>query len=141
MLEQKCATSSKTAHDTLIANHRDRRPLLGVNIIGQLEREYSGKPEDLKKFIHDLVGHAGNYLEFDLQAAVVGFAKSKVSQAVVILPKAEDLGAFSEELKTLFREQFRGDIPVEIIESETKPNEITILGLTNLFPGAIRQSR
>ena len=134
VLEQECATSSLAAHDNWVATHRDRRPLLGVNIIGQLEREYSGKSEDLKKFIHDLVAQAGNFLEFDPQAIALGAAKSKVSQFLVILPKAPELGSFSQQLKTLFKENLRGGIPVEIIESDSKPNEITLLGLTNLFP-------
>ena len=134
VLEQKCALSSTTAHNTLVASNRDRRPLLGVNIIGQLEREYSGKPDELRKFIHDLVEHAGNYLEFDPQAIILGEGKAKVSQFLVILPKAADNPGFSEDLKKLFREQLRGGVPVEIIESDTKPNEITLLGITNLFP-------
>lgn len=134
VLEQKCAVSSQTAHDALVSSNRDRRPLLGVNIVGQLERDFSGRTDELKKFIHDLVNQAGNFLEFDPQAIVQGAAKTKVSQFLVILPKAGDLADFSENLKALFRENFRGGIPVEIIESETKPNEITLLGLTNLFP-------
>ena len=134
VLEQKCTLSSATAHDALVTNNRDRRPLLGVNIIGQLEREYSGKPDELRKFIHDLVEHAGNYLEFDSQAIILGVGKAKVSQFLVILPKAADNPGFCEELKTLFREHLRGGVPVEIIESDTKPNEITLLGITNLFP-------
>jgi len=134
VLEQKCSTSSQAAHDGLIASHRDRRPLFGVNIIGQLEREFSGRGDDLRKFIHDLVNQAGNFLEFDPQAIVLGAAKSRVTQFLVILPKATELATFGEDLKALFRDNFRGDIPVEIIESETKPNEITLLGLTNLFP-------
>ncbi len=134
VLEQKCALSSATAHDALVAANRNRQPLFGVNIIGQLEREYSGKPDDLRKFIHDLVEHAGNYLEFDPQAIVVGVGKTKVSQFLVILPKAGEHAEFSENLKTLFREHLRGGVPAEIIESETKANEITLLGITNLFP-------
>ena len=54
-----------------------------MNIIGQLEREYSGKPDELRKFIHDLVEHAGNYLEFDPQAVILGVGKAKVSQFLV----------------------------------------------------------
>jgi hypothetical protein len=134
VLEQKCALSSTTAHDTLVASNRERRPLFGVNIIDQLEREYSGKPDDLRKFIHDLVEHAGNYLEFDPQAILLGVGKVKVSQFLVILPGTGAHAGFSEALKTLFREQLRGGVPVEIIESDTKPNEITLLGITNLFP-------
>lgn len=134
VLEQKCAASSQAAHDARVSANRDRRPLLGVNIIGQLEREFSGRTDELKKFIHDLVREAGNFLEFDPQAVQLGAAKARVSQFLVILPKAGDMAGFSDDLKTLFRDNFRGDVPVEIIESETKPNEITLLGLTNLFP-------
>ena len=118
----------------MVSTHKDRRPLLGINIIGQLEREYSGKSEDLKKFIHDLVNQADNFLEFDSQAISLRSAKTKVSQFLVTIPKAGDLTAFSQTLKALFRENLRGGIPVEIIESDTKPNKITLLGLTNLFP-------
>lgn len=134
VLEQKCTISSQTAHDALVSSHRDRRPLLGVNIIAQLERQYSGRTDDLKKFIHNLVNQAGNFLECDPQAIVLGAAKVKVSQFLVILPVPGELTSFTDTLKSLFRDNFRGDIPVEIIESGTKPNEITLLGLTNLFP-------
>jgi hypothetical protein len=134
VIEQKCALTSMAAHDALVAANHDYQPLLGINIIGQLEREYSGKPDELRKFIHDLVAYAGNYLEFDLQAIVLGVSKTKVSQFIIILPKSGEHSEFSENLKTLFREHLRGGIPVEIIESETKPNEIILLGITNLFP-------
>ena len=134
VLEQQCAASSQAAHDALVSSNRDRRPLLGVNIVGQLEREYSGRTDELKKFIHDLVNQAGSFLEFDPQAIVLGAAQTKVSQFLVILPKAPDLAQFNEALEALFRDNFRGDVPVDIIRSDTKPNEITLLGLTNLFP-------
>ena len=140
VLEQKCSISSKLAHDGLVNANRDRQPLLGVNIIDQLWREYSGKPDDLKKFINALVSSAGNFLEFDPQAQASGDNPSnntKVSQFLVILPKSgEDLN-YSETLKILFREQVSGGVPVEIIESvesKTRHNEIILLRVTNLFP-------
>ncbi len=135
VLEQKCTLSSQIAHDALVATDRNRQPLLGVNIIGQLDREYSGKPDELRKFINDLVMSAGNYLEFDQQAIIIGAGNvTKVSQFIVIMPKAGEHAEFADTLKNLFREHLRGGIPVEIIESDTKPNEITLLGITNLFP-------
>jgi len=135
VLEQKCTLSSQMAHDALVASDRNRQPLLGVNIIGQLEREYSGKPDELRKFINDLVMSAGNYLEFDQQAIIIGAGNvTKVSQFIVIMPKAGEHTGFADTLKNLFREHLRGGIPVEIIESDTKPNEITLLAITNLFP-------
>lgn len=135
VLEQKSTISSQIAHDNLVASDHHRQSLLGVNIVGQLEREYSGKPEELRKFVNDLVRSAGNYLEFDPQAVVIGNDNVvKVSQFIVIMPNPGEHSEFAQTLKTMFREHLRGGIPVEIIESDTKPNEITLLGVTNLFP-------
>src|SRR5207253_789563 len=49
VFEETCEVSAKTAHDNLVAVNKDRRPLFGVNIIGALEREYSGNEEGLRK--------------------------------------------------------------------------------------------
>lgn len=135
VLEQKSTISSQIAHDNLVASDHNRQTLLGVNIIGQLEREYSGKTEELKKFVNDLVRSAGNYLEFDPQAVIIGNDNVvKVSQFIVIMPNAGEHIEFAETLKTMFRDHLKGGIPLEIIQSDTKPNEITLIGLTNLFP-------
>ena len=140
VLEQKCEASSQAAHNNLIATNRDRIPLFGVNIVGALEREYSGKDDDLKTFIHNLVQAAGSYLDFDPQEVnrsapgVPSGTPTKISQFMVILPKAQEYAKFADNLKGIFRQQLRGDIPAEIIESDSKPHEITLVTLTNLFP-------
>ncbi len=140
VLEEQCEASAKAAHDNLIATNRDRSPLFGVNIVGTLDREFSGNPEGLRTFIHDLVSMAGNYLDFDpaevsrVAPGIPAGIPTRVSQFMVIVPKAQEHGAFAETLKTLLRQQLRGDVPTEIIESEERPNEITLVGVTNLFP-------
>jgi len=135
VLEQKSTLSSQIAHDNMIASDHNRQSLLGVNVIGQLEREYSGKTEELRKFVNDLVQSAGNYLEFDPQAVIIGNDNVvKVSQFIVIMPNAGEHIEFAETLKTMFRDHLKGGIPVEIVQSDTKPNEITLLSITNLFP-------
>ena len=135
VLEQKCTLSSQIAHDNLVASDHNRQSLLGVNIIGQLEREYSGKPEELRKFVNDLVRSAGNYIEFDPQAVIIGNDNVvKVSQFIVIMPNAGEHMEFAETLKVMFRDHLKGGIPVEIVQGDTKPNEITLIGITNLFP-------
>ena len=53
---------------------------------------------------------------------------------MVIIPKAQEHSTFAENLKHLFQQQLQGDIPAEIIESEVRPHEITLVGITNLFP-------
>ena len=140
ILEEQCEASAEAAHDNLIAVNRERSPLFGVNIVGALEREFSGNNEGLRSFIHDLVSMAGNYLDFDrgevnrVAPGIPSGVPTRVSQFTVIIPKALEHGAFVEQLKQLFRQQLQGGIPVEIIESDTKLHEITLVGVTNLFP-------
>jgi hypothetical protein len=140
VLEQQCEASAKAAHDNLVTVNKDHSPLFGVNIIGVLEREFSGNEERLKTFVHGLVSRAGNYLDFDpaevnrVAPGIPPGVPTKVSQFTVIVPKAQEHGTFSETLKTLFCQQLPGNIPVEIIENDSKPNEITLVGVTNLFP-------
>jgi hypothetical protein len=140
VMEQKCEASSKAAHDRLVSTSRDLSPLFGVNIIGKLEREFSGRDEDLKSFIHDLVSRAGNFLEFDNQEVnragpgIPAGVPTKVTQFMTIIPKSPENAAFATKLKEVIKSQFRGGIPVEVIESDGKLNEILLIGLTNLFP-------
>jgi hypothetical protein len=135
VLEEKSTISSQIAHDNIVASDRNRQSLLGVNIIGQLEREYSGKTEELKKFVNDLVRSAGNYLEFDSQAVIIGNDNDvKFSQFIVIMPNAGEHSDFAQKLTRMFKDNQRGGIPVEIVQSDTKPNEITLLNITYLFP-------
>jgi hypothetical protein len=123
-----------------VATSRNLSPLFGVNIIGKLERDFSGRDEDLKTFVHDLVNRAGNYLEFDNQEVnragpgIPAGGPTKVTQFMIIIPKAPENAAFATKLKEVIKNQFRGGIPLEVIESDGKPNEITFIGLTNLFP-------
>jgi len=140
VLEQKCEASAVAAHDNLIAVNKERSPLFGVNIVGTLRREYSGDEEGLRTFIHDLVSRAGNYLDFDLgevnrvAPGIPTGVPTKLSEFMVIIPRAQEYAGFAEKLRGLFRQQVAGDIPVHAIESDTKPNEITLISVTNLFP-------
>jgi hypothetical protein len=55
-----------------------------------------------------------------------------VSKFTVILPKAPEQADFSKGLKEALREAKTGD--VEIIESDGRLNEITLVSITNLLP-------
>lgn len=140
VLEQQCEESAEAAHNNLITINRSRSPLFGVNIVGALEREFSGNAEGLRTFIHDLVSMAGTYLDFDasevnrIAPGIPSGVPTKVSQFIAIIPRAQEHSAFAEHLKHLFSQQLRGDIPTEIIESDSRPHEITLVGITNLFP-------
>lgn len=140
VMERNCAETSRIAHDSLVSVTRDLSPLFGGNIVGRLEKEFSGRAEDLKKFLYDLVARAGYFLEFDNQEVtrsspgIETGAFTKVQQFMVIVPKAKEHAEFSATLQKLLKEQFQGGVAVEFIESDEKPNEITIIGIANLFP-------
>ena len=50
----------------------------------------------------------------------------------VIVPRAPEQAEFTTKLKQAFQGARGGD--VEIVDSDAKPNEITLISLTNLFP-------
>jgi hypothetical protein len=139
LMERQSEASARKAHDAAVTLNRDLNPLFGMNIVGRLEQEFSGKNEELKQFIHDLVGRAGYFLEFDNQqvigaaAGTAGGAPTRVQQCMVIIPKAQEHASFGQSLRDVIKQQFPGGVPVEFIEGN-KPNEITFIGLTNLFP-------
>jgi len=137
VLESRCEQGAVNAHNNLIASDKDRARQLGVSIIEKLYKEYGGNEEGLKKYIHDLVSRAGNYLIFDpLEANKVGpgipSSPSKISQFTVIMPKAPEWATFMTTLKEIFRGSLTTHM--EIIESDAKPNEIALISITNLFP-------
>jgi hypothetical protein len=53
---------------------------------------------------------------------------------MIIIPAAQEYGRFAEELKQLFLQQLAGTIPAQILESDAKPHEITLISVVNLFP-------
>ena len=140
VMEKNCTESARVAHNSLVSDNHDYSPLFGVNVVSRLEQEYSGRTEDLRKFLHDFVSHAGYFLAFDSQemtrsgAGIATGTPTKMQQFMVIVPRANENSEFAAELQRIIREQFPGDVPVKIIESDDKPNEITIVGLANLFP-------
>jgi hypothetical protein len=137
ILEVRCEQGAVNAHNNLIASNKAMARQLGVSIIEKLYKEYGGNEEGLKKYIHDLVSRAGNYLIFDpLEANKVGpgipSSPSKISQFTVIMPKAPEWATFMTTLKEIFRGSLTTHM--EIIESDAKPNEIAFISITNLFP-------
>jgi hypothetical protein len=137
ILESRCEEGAVNAHNNLIATDKDKARQLGVSIIEKLYKEYGGNVEGLRKYINELVRHAGDYLIFDsIETNKVGPgippSPSKVSQFTVILPKAPEWAAFMTTLKDILRGSLTTHM--EIIESDAKPNEIAFVSITNLFP-------
>ena len=136
-LERECERAAIDAHNNLLASNRDRPRLLGVNIIDQLAREYSGRNEQLKKFISDLVKAAGNYVTFEpteISKTARGVPRSptRLHSFTIILPKSADNAEFREALIEAFRGASESN--VDVVSNDLNRNEITLVSITNLFP-------
>jgi hypothetical protein len=136
LLDEQSAQNARMAHNNLIRNPKDK--LLGRNIVDQLCERYGANEQELRTFLTDLMNASGAYLRFNQreisQAASGGTtgAQPPASAVTVIIPRAPVHGEFANQLKAIFRAARTP--PVEIFESDLKPNEIVILNLTNLFP-------
>ena len=136
VLETVCEDNVRIAHQNLVQNPKDR--LLGVSIIAKLRDRYGTDKQELKSYVSELVNRAGNFVTFEpleVHRSAPGIpvgVPTAVNKFTVILPKAPENADFSKLLKDALREARTGD--VEIIESDGRPNEITLVSITNLFP-------
>ena len=136
VLETVCEDNVRIAHQNLIQNPKER--LLGVSIIDKLQDRYGANPQELKSYVSELVTRAGNFVALEpleIHRAAPGIplgVPTAVSKFTVILPRAPEQAEFSKTLKEALRGAKTGD--VEIIESDVRPNEITLVSITNLFP-------
>ena len=137
VLEVTCERNAVEAHNNAVAANVDRARILQVSIVERLYKEYSGNAEALRSYIMSVVSRARNYLCFN-EAEVkrqgpgtfqgAGF----FSYLAIILPEAPELGEFRERLRQEFRNATAG--AKDEVNSRQKPNEITLVSLTNLFP-------
>jgi hypothetical protein len=136
VLETVCEDNARIAHQNLVQNRKDR--LLGVSIIEKLQNRYGADPQELKSYAAQLVSRAGNFVALEpleIHRSAPGIpvgVPTAISKFTVILPKAPEQADFTRLLKEALREARTGD--VEIIESDNRPNEITLVSITNLLP-------
>ena len=146
MLKQKlldiittcCETEATNAHNNLISSDKESDSQFGISIIEKLAKEYSGNDEGLKQYIHQLSGHAGNYLDFNeleinRKGPGITDAPTKVGAFTVILPKAPEWADFMTNLRQTLKGSRRTGT-VELLECESNPREISFVSITNLFP-------
>jgi len=134
-LENECEQSVKRAHELIISNSQEK--LLGVSIIERLKNTYGANHQELRTFISDLVKFAGNYVSFsNMEKGKSGQgipgSPNCITEFTAILPKASQHADFMETLKQTLK-QSRSD-RVNLIETESRANEITLISISNLFP-------
>ena len=136
VLETVCEDSVRIAHQNLLQNPKEH--LLGVSLVEKLRDRYGSDAHALKTYVGELVSRAGNFVALEaleIHRAAPGIPVGKptaVSKFTVILPKAPEHAEFVNTLKTAFRETKAGD--VEVIETDGRPHEITLVSITNLLP-------
>jgi hypothetical protein len=136
VLDEECTHNVRVAHNNLVQNPKEK--LLGVSIIQRLKERYGGGSQELRSYVTELVGRAGNYISFEqselhkVSPGIPVGAQTAVSMMSVIMPKATDEPEFVSTLKQVFQGSRSGE--VEIIDSDVRPNEIVLVSLTNLFP-------
>jgi hypothetical protein len=136
ILDKESATNAQIAHANLVLNTKQK--VLGVSIVERLKERYGGSQQELRSYLTELVSRAGNYLSFDqaevhkLGPGIPSGVQTGVSKMSIIMPKAPEQGDFVRKLKEVFQGARGGD--VEVIDSDSRPNEITLVSLTNLFP-------
>ena len=136
VFETECEESVRIAHTNLVQNQKER--VLGVSIIDKLRERYGSDTQALRSFVTDLVAQAGNFIAFEplevnkVAPGIPAGVPTAVSRFTVIMPKSQDQPDFVKALCDAFKGSRSGD--VEIIESDVKPNEITLISITNLFP-------
>jgi hypothetical protein len=136
VLELTCERMAIEAHNNHVAGNPDRSRILGVSVIERLQKEYGGNPDSLRGYLIGVVSRAKNFLCFN-EAEVKrqgpgvtggGF----VSYLSVILPEAKELAEFRAKLQDEIVNATPG--AKEVVPSTDRPNTITMIALTNLFP-------
>lgn len=144
MLEAKCEENAVEAHQLLVSSSRDRQRLLGDSIVERLYQQFGGDIEQVQRYIRELVAMAGNYIAFKSEEVgktgegIPAGVPTRITNFTIIRPVSQSRPEFSDALDRAFRSSSTVPnmefIPSKDIPSEVKPNEITLISVTNLFP-------
>ena len=132
ILDAESASSARIAHNTAITDSKQR--LLGVSIIERLKERYAANLPELKSYLSDLVAKAGNFVSLDraeIDKERTG-AQTAVRQTTVVLPKSTQQADFTATIRSILTGA--SATPVDFVESDSEPNQIVLVNLTNLFP-------
>ncbi len=104
----------------------------------RVRERYGSDAQELRTYVTELVASSGKYLTLDpsevskIGPGIPPGVQTAVSRLSVIIPKAPEQAEFTSRLKTALQGARDGE--VEMVDSDTNPNEITLIALTNLFP-------
>ncbi|WP_213959440.1 tubulin-like doman-containing protein [Variovorax sp. dw_954] len=135
-LAQQAAEITDAAHTELAQNS----PVMHVNIVERLSRQYAANSQALSSFVADLYREAGNMVPFnkaEVERRVPGneAASAGLQQAIcVMLPECEQQREFRQNLSDLFgRQKDAGTSDAAVVEG-TLTNEVVVIKVSSLMP-------
>lgn len=128
VLEEVSRHNSEVAH-TNRAGEQGR--LIGVNIVAKMAEQFSDDKR-LQQYVLDLVRSAQTFMKYD--ANEFGGGRGAEAVMAVLLPQCADKAEFRKQLADLFvRSQGDGVMP-QVIDTQTRSNEITLIAFKYAFP-------
>ena len=135
-LSQQAAEITDAAHTELAQNS----PVMHVNIVERLSRQYAANSQALSGFVADLYREAGNMVPFnkaEVERRVPGneAASAGLQQAIcVMLPECEEQREFRQHLVDLFGRQKDAGISAPAVVEGTLTNEVVVIKVSSLMP-------
>lgn len=134
-LSQQAAEITDAVHTELA----QASPVMHVNIVERLSRQYAANSQSLNKFVVDLYREAGNMVLFN-RAEVErrvgsGTGAAGLQQAIcVMLPECEEQRQFRQEMSELFHRQKDAGISNLSVLPGTLTNELVVIKVSSLMP-------
>jgi hypothetical protein len=142
-LSQQAAAITEAAHTELAKN---ATPVLHVNIVERLARQYEGNAAAMRSFVTQLYREAGSMAIFD-EAEVNrvvpgndGAARGRQQTICVMLPECEENRAFQQTLQQSFRDEKDPGTSETAILNGALPNEIVVMKVSSLMPARFLDS-
>lgn len=137
------STLSKESSEIILKTHqeiaKDYDPVLNVNIVGRLMKQYDANSNGLKTFVQSLYDEAGCMITFDqseVDRVVTDNAAGSQgrSQTIgVFIPEFPENSEFHAQLRGIFKQQQDVGTDAQIIKGLLS-NQITILKVSSLMP-------
>lgn len=141
-LSQQAGEVTDAAHTELAQND----PVLHVNIVDRLSRQYGANQQALRTFVRGLYREAGNMVTFnksEIERVVPGNGASisGLQQAIcVMLPDCEEQRDFRQNLSTIFKEEKDAGTADSSVVEGTLTNEVVIIKVSSLMPARFVES-
>ena len=133
-LSQQAAAITDAVHTELA----QAEPVMHVNIVERLSRQYAANSQSLNNFVKDLYREAGNMVLFNKpevgRRVGSGTGSAGLHQAIcVMLPECEEQRQFRQEMSEVFQLQKDAGINLSVLPG-TLTNELVVIKVSSLMP-------